>query len=178
MVGGTKARRMRPHMRVRCMHGWLGGRFQLGRSQKGGRCKKTPSESGGTHGVGRTEDVLLSGAGAGIRRDRHTHRSHFCDKLFTTIHRGTTRLGTKTRTSLHATVPSRARLCVGPIIYMRTPQAPKKEEASPLSPQIITYTGQGNAGKDRMQTAQPHPVPLPSPHLLISTRLEHNSPDP
>lgn len=34
--GGTQARRMRPHVRVRCMHGWLGGRSQLGRSQKGG----------------------------------------------------------------------------------------------------------------------------------------------
>ena len=107
-----------------CTGGCAGGSNWEGRITRGGGCKKTPNQSGGTHGVGRTEDVLPPDAG--IRRDRCTHRSHFCDKLFTSIHRGTARLGTKTRTSLHATVPSRARLCVGPIIYMRTPRAPKK----------------------------------------------------
>mmetsp|Transcript_9828 Transcript_9828/g.59819 ORF Transcript_9828/g.59819 Transcript_9828/m.59819 type:complete len:612 (+) Transcript_9828:1227-3062(+) len=38
----------------------------------------------------------------------------------------------------------------------------------------------GETGKERMQTAQPHPVPLPVPslHILTSTRLGHNSPNP
>lgn len=104
-----------------------GARRDSRKTGEGAGREPPPHRAWRTREVGCTKDVLVFTPRWKNKTSSHrTHRSHFCDKLFTSIHHDTARLVTKTRTSLHATVPSRARLCVGPIIYMQTPRAPNE----------------------------------------------------